>query len=127
MNRRPDIMCERLTAAILATLLIALAGSALPAAARTPEILAFGDSLTSGFGLPPGKGFPARLEAKLRADGVDARVVNAGGAGDPTAGGLARLDSALAGKPDLVILELGANDALRAIEPAAVRANLEKM
>jgi len=110
------------------TLLFAgLLAAALPASPRNPEILAFGDSLTSGYGLPAEKSFPARLQAKLRADGIDARVVNAGVAGDTTAGGLARLDAALADKPDLVILELGANDALRAIEPAAVRANLEKM
>src|SRR5436305_346237 len=112
---------------VVAMLLAGLFAAPLPAAARNPEILAFGDSLTSGFGLPADKSFPARLEAKLRADGITARVVNAGVAGDTTAGGLARLDKALADKPDLVILELGANDALRAIDPAAVRANLEKM
>ena len=74
-------------------LLAALLAGALPAAARNPEILAFGDSLTSGYGLPADKSFPARLEAKLRADGIDARVVNAGIAGDTTAGGLARLSA----------------------------------
>ena len=95
--------------------------------AKTPEILAFGDSLTAGFGLPPDESFPTRLEAKLRADGIEARVVNAGVSGDTTAGGLARLDWALTDKPDLVILELGANDALRGIDPATVRDNLDKM
>lgn len=115
----------------IAALLMASIGLGAPAAApglaKTPEILAFGDSLTAGFGLPPKASFPARLEARLHADGVDARVVNAGVSGDTTAGGLARLDWALADKPDLVILELGANDALRGIDPDTVRANLDKM
>src|SRR3954452_17427402 len=97
-------------------------GAAAPA--RTAQILAFGDSLTAGFGLPSDKSFPAQLEARLRADGIDAHVVNAGVSGDTTAGGLARLDWSLADKPDLVILELGANDMLRGIEPEIVRANL---
>jgi acyl-CoA thioesterase I len=97
------------------------------AAAETPKILAFGDSLTAGFGLPSEQGFPVQLEKRLRADGIDAHVVNAGVSGDTTAGGLARLDWSLADKPDLVILELGANDMLRGIDPATVRANLDKM
>lgn len=111
---------------MLLVLLVAIGGSA-SASARMPEILAFGDSLTAGFGLPPDQTFPARLEARLRADGIDVRVVNGGVSGDTTAGGLARLDWALAGKPDIVILELGANDALRGIDPAVVRANLDAM
>ena len=69
----------------------------------------------------------AQLEKRLRDDGVVAHVVNAGASGDTTAGGLARLDWSLADKPDLVVLELGANDMLRGIEPAEVRANLDKM
>jgi acyl-CoA thioesterase I len=108
---------------LLAVLLV----SSAPAAARASAILAFGDSLTSGFGLPLEQSFPARLEARLRNEGFDVRVINAGVAGDTTASGLARLDWALAEKPDLVILELGANDALRGIEPATVRANLDAM
>src|SRR5580700_1484736 len=111
----------------IATLLIALFAGGAPVMAKTPEILAFGDSLTAGFGLAPDASFPTRLEAKLRADGIEARVVNAGVSGDTTAGGLARLDWALTDKPDLVILELGANDALRGIDPATVRDNLDKM
>jgi acyl-CoA thioesterase I len=106
-------------------LLIMLAAANAPAATKTPEILVFGDSLTAGFGLPPEASFPARLEAKMHADGIEVRVVNAGVSGDTTAGGLARLDWALADKPDLVIVELGANDALRGIDPATVRANLD--
>ncbi|HEX6442334.1 MAG TPA: arylesterase, partial [Stellaceae bacterium] len=95
--------------------------------ADTATILVLGDSLTSGFGLPSEESFPAKLEAKLRRGGLDVRVVNAGVAGDTAAGGLARLDWALADKPDLVILELGANDALRGIDPDRVRANLDKI
>src|ERR1700693_878286 len=110
---------------VIAALLVALFAGGTPVMAKTPEILAFGDSLTAGFGLSPDESFHARLQAKLRAEGIEARVVNAGVSGDTTAGGLARLDWALADKPDLVILELGANDALRGIDPATVRANLE--
>lgn len=98
-----------------------------PAAARVPVILDFGDSLTAGYGLSGEQAFPARLQAWLHDRGIAARVVNAGVSGDTTAGGLARLDWALADKPDLVILALGANDALRAIPPATVRENLETM
>src|SRR2546429_6626309 len=97
------------------------------AIAKTAEILVFGDSIAAGFGLPAGEAFPARLEAKLRGDGLAVDVVNAGNSGDTTADGLARLDWSLAQKPDLVILELGANDALRGLDPATVRANLDKM
>jgi acyl-CoA thioesterase I len=98
-----------------------------PAAADNPVILDFGDSLTAGYGLAPEQAFPARLEAALRREGIEARVVNGGVSGDTTAGGLARLEWALAEKPDLVILALGANDALRGIDPATVRGNLDKM
>ena len=101
--------------------------AALPALARAPVVLDFGDSLTAGYGLMPEQAFPARLEGWLRQHGVDARVVNGGVSGDTTAGGLARLDWALADKPDLVILALGANDALRGIDPATVHDNLDKM
>jgi len=114
-------------AGILATAALAVAFAGAPAAGRVPVILDFGDSLTAGYGLPAGQAFPARLEAWLQQQGIEARVVNAGVSGDTTAGGLARLDWGLADKPDLVILALGANDALRGIEPSSVRENLDKM
>ena len=114
-------------AGILATAALAAAFAGAQAAGRVPVILDFGDSLTAGYGLPAGQAFPARLEAWLHQQGIEARVVNAGVSGDTTAGGLARLDWALADKPDLVILALGANDALRGIEPSTVRENLDKM
>lgn len=112
---------------ILATAALAVAFAGARPAGRVPVILDFGDSLTAGYGLPAGQAFPARLEAWLHQQGIEARVVNAGVSGDTTAGGLARLDWALADKPDLVILALGANDALRGIEPSTVRENLDKM
>ncbi len=88
------------------------------------RILALGDSLTAGYGLPQGDGFTDQLQAALQGQGYDAVVLNAGVSGDTTAGGLARLDWALADAPDIVIVELGANDALRGIDPASSRANL---
>src|SRR5262249_7461548 len=100
--------------------------SGTPAFAHIPVILDFGDSLTAGYRLAPAPAFPTRLEAALRQQGIEVRVVNGGVSGDTTAGGLARLDWALADKPDLVILALGANDALRGIAPATVRDNLDK-
>jgi acyl-CoA thioesterase-1 len=92
---------------------------------RMLTIAAFGDSLSAGYGLESKDAFPARLEAALRAAGETVRVVNAGVSGDTTAGGLARVDWVLGDKPDLVILELGANDMLRGLSPARAEANLD--
>src|SRR5690348_9921505 len=112
---------------VFAAVLVLMMSVASPVMARVPVILDFGDSLTAGYGLPAGQAFAARLEAWLHDRGIAARVVNAGVSGDTTAGGLARLDWALADKPDFVILALGANDALRGIDPPAVRDNLDKI
>jgi acyl-CoA thioesterase-1 len=90
-------------------------------------VLALGDSLTAGYGLAARDGFVPRLEAALRTEGYNVTVVNAGVSGDTTAGGKARLDWSLAEKPDAVLLELGANDALRGISPVATEANLDAM
>lgn len=84
-----------------------------------------GDSLTAGFGLAPEDAFPAKLERQLAAEGLRVKVLNAGVSGDTTAGGRARLGWALADKPDAVIVALGANDALRGIDPTETRANLD--
>jgi acyl-CoA thioesterase I len=113
----------------MGALMVTLSGfvAAAPATAHVPIVLDFGDSLTAGFGLPPEQAFPVRLEARLRQEGLQVRIVNGGVSGDTTAGGLARLDWALADKPDYVILALGGNDALRGTDPETVRANLEKM
>jgi acyl-CoA thioesterase-1 len=89
------------------------------------KILAFGDSLTAGYGLPKNEGFPAVLQAALRARGIAATVIDGGVSGDTTAGGRARLEWSLAANPDFVIVELGANDALRGLDPAATEANLD--
>ncbi len=99
--------------------------AAAPASAETLRLMAFGDSLTHGYGLPPGETFPEQLELALRAEGLDVSVINAGNSGDTTAGGRARLDWALADNPDAVILELGANDGLRGLDPAATYDNLD--
>jgi acyl-CoA thioesterase-1 len=110
------------------TMLTALGGSPTRAAAPAPvRIVALGDSLTAGYGLPADAAFPVRLERALRAEGRAVQVINAGVSGDTTAGGLARLDWALAEKPDLVILELGANDGLRGIDPKLTEANLDQI
>jgi acyl-CoA thioesterase-1 len=111
--------------------IVALLLLAAPAAAREQReriVLAFGDSLTAGYQLRPGESFPARLEAELRRQGRQVRVVNAGVSGDTTAQGRARLGWVLNGlkqQPDLAIVALGANDMLRGQPPAQARANLD--
>ncbi len=102
--------------------------SSADAAPRAPVIWAFGDSLSAGYGLPPALGFTARLEAALRRAGVAATVRNGGVAGDTAAQARARLRWGLRGlgtAPDLVIVELGANDMLRGLPVAQTRANLD--
>jgi acyl-CoA thioesterase-1 len=111
-------------AAGLVLLLLTLATAAAAAPVR---LLVFGDSLVAGFGLPHEQGFEAVLEAALKADGRDVVILDGGVSGDTTAGGLARLDWALADKPDAVLLELGANDGLRGIDPAEMERNLSAM
>ncbi|HEX4533601.1 MAG TPA: arylesterase, partial [Rhizomicrobium sp.] len=95
-----------------------------PAIAAPIKILALGDSVMQGFGLPPGTEIPVVLQAKLKAAGIDATIINAGVSGDTSAGGLSRLDWSLADHPDAAIVELGSNDALRGIAPAETEKNL---
>ena len=90
----------------------------------TVRILALGDSLTAGYGLTEADSFPSQLQTALNARGYGVAMINGGVSGDTTAGGLARLEWALADKPDLVIVALGANDGLRGIDPETTRANL---
>ncbi len=97
------------------------------AVAAPLEIVGFGDSLMAGYELPEGDGFPAVLESALKARGFDVNVINAGVSGDTTSGGLERLDWSVPDGTKLVILELGANDALRGIAPEITRDNLGKM
>lgn len=101
--------------------------SPVAAQGRPATIVAFGDSLTAGYGVKTTDSFPAQLQMALEAKGHKVTVVNAGVSGDTTSDGLSRLDWALDPKPDAVILELGANDALRGIDPKVPRANLDKM
>lgn len=126
MSHRPFLryggLARLVNAAVVLSVLVLGAGQARADAV----ILAVGDSLTAGLGLAAGDAFPARLEWALAREGIAAKVVNAGVSGDTTAGGRARLAWSLASQPaiDAVILELGANDGLRGLDPAASRANL---
>lgn len=89
------------------------------------DILALGDSLVQGYGLPEGETFPDQLEAALKDQGIDADVINAGSSGDTSATGRSRLDWVLQERVDAVIVVLGANDALRGIDPQVTRDNLD--
>jgi len=117
--------------AALAIVTLALSAVTRPTAAAgdTLRLLAFGDSLTAGYGLPKDVSFTAQLERALGKEGLDVTVIDAGVSGDTSAGGLARLDWTLAGMPnggpDAVIVELGANDALRGIDPRVTYDNLD--
>ena len=105
-----------------------MTASVAAVAAPARLVLAFGDSLTAGYQLPPADGFAPQLEAALRAKGIAATVHNAGVSGDTTAQGRARLTWVLTGlkaTPDLAIVELGANDMLRGEPVAAAKANLD--
>ena len=105
----------------------ALGGAMSSAGAETFRIVGFGDSLMAGFNLGPGEGFTDRLQAALRAKGLDVSVANAGVSGDTSSGGLARLDWSVPDGTRLVILELGANDMLRGVSPAIPEKNLDEM
>ena len=106
---------------------IALLLIGLPVAAETKTLLALGDSLTQGYGLPTEQGFVPQLQAWLRAKGADVQVINAGVSGDTTSGGVSRLDWSLTPEVDAMIVNLGGNDLLRGIDPAQSRANLDKI
>lgn len=112
---------------LLPLLALALAALLPPVAAGAAplRILALGDSLTAGYGLGPEDGFTAQLERALKAKGLDVIIVNAGVSGDTAEGGLARLDWALGDGADAAIVELGANDMLRGMDPAATRKALD--
>lgn len=111
-------------AALITFSLAAILLTAVPGFAAT-RILAFGDSLTAGFGVAPDQAFPVRLAARLKADGYDVIVDNGGVSGDTSADGLARLDWTMGDHPDVVLLELGANDMLRGLDPKQAQANLD--
>jgi acyl-CoA thioesterase-1 len=118
-------------AALVNSLLLVLLLGLGPIPAQTANaqsapirIAVLGDSLAAGYGLEPEQAFPVRLEAALKAQGRTVTVLNQGVSGDTTAGGLDRLDWMLADKPDIVLVELGGNDALRGIDPATTEKNL---
>jgi acyl-CoA thioesterase-1 len=109
----------------LAGLAAMSAGPVLGAPARTIKLVALGDSLTAGYGLPQAAAFPVVLQAALKAKGHDVEIANAGVSGDTTAGGLDRLDWSVPDGTEGVILELGANDMLRGTDPKQTRTNLD--
>lgn len=130
---------EGLARTFLCLLVLALSGSALllarPATAQTSaapiskpiKLVVLGDSLSAGFGLPAGAAFPERLKKSLKNNGIDVEMTNAGVSGDTTSGGLDRLDWSVPPDTQAVILELGANDALRGIDPKVTRAALQEI
>ena len=98
-----------------------------PDSIRKPVVLFFGTSLTAGLGLDPDQAFPALIEEKAQAEGVPITAVNAGLSGETTAGAARRIDWVLRTPADLVVIESGANDALRGLSPDAARANIEQV
>lgn len=120
-------MAFKHTLAAALSLFLAVCGAISSARAETFTIVGFGDSLMAGFSLGPGQGFTDRLQAALKAKGLDVAVANAGVSGDTTTGGLARLDWSVPDGTRLVILELGANDMLRGVSPGIAEKNLDEM
>jgi acyl-CoA thioesterase-1 len=109
---------------------VAVTGSAAAQNAATGKpvkLVVLGDSLTAGYGLPATAAFPVRLQKALKADGVETEIINAGVSGDTASGGLARLDWSIPKDTDGVIVELGANDALRGVDPKVTRQALEEI
>jgi acyl-CoA thioesterase-1 len=111
----------------LAALLLASWLATTAATAATKTVLFYGDSLTAGYGLDPDEAYPALIQKKLAAEGLDWRVVNAGLSGETTAGGLRRLDWILRQSVDVFVIELGGNDGLRGLAPEVTRKNLQEM
>jgi acyl-CoA thioesterase-1 len=113
---------QRLAAALIVALAVFMGVTGHAAAAEpTLKLVAFGDSLTAGYGLRGADAFPVQLEQALKAKGLAVEVANAGVSGDTSSGGLARLDWSVPDGTDAVILELGANDMLRGIDPKITR------
>lgn len=111
---------------LLAAILLAAAplAASAPAAAQPVTIMAYGDSLVHGYGLPPGEAFPTQLEAALSGEGFEVEVINAGNSGETSKGGRERLAWTLAEEPDILVLVLGANDMLRGLDPVKTEENL---
>src|SRR5579863_7213367 len=115
------------TASLISMMIFLTAVQRPSAQDSRPVILAFGDSLTAGYGVQRGSGYPERLQERLDSLGYKYHVASMGISGDTSAGGRARMRYALAAKPSIVILELGANDGLRGLPTAPMQANLEEM
>jgi len=122
MRKKPRKFSRRLASALA---LLALSLATPGTAAEPLRILAFGDSLTHGYGLAAGETFPEQLAAVLSAKGYEVAVLNGGNSGDTTASGRTRLDWVLAERPEIAIVELGGNDGLRGLDPSATYANLD--
>src|SRR4051812_8266636 len=97
------------------------------ASAAKPVVFFFGTSLTPGYGLGPSQAFPSLIEKKAEADGIPIQAVNAGLSGETTAGAARRIDWVLRAPADIIVIEGGANDALRGLSPDAARANIERV
>lgn len=127
IDREPRRTAQRARVlAAMALAAIAWALFSLPAAAQAIKIVALGDSLIAGYGLGPADTFPVRLQAALKSRGHDVEIINAGVSGDTAAGGLARIDWSVPDGTDAVILELGANDMLRGLDPAQTKKALSE-
>ncbi len=125
LGKRTDV--RHFVTALFAALALLAARPAEAQAPREIRIVALGDSLTAGYQLAPGDAFPVKLQAALRARGHAVSIENAGVSGDTSTGGLERLDWAVGDDVDAVILELGANDALRGLDPDVTRRSLDEI
>lgn len=122
------LLLTRFSAVVVScTLLFSLAFIPDLKGESSPVILAFGDSLTAGFGVPEPENYPSRLQVFLKEEGYPHRVVNAGVSGDTTAGGVRRINWLLKQKPEIVILALGANDGLRGLSIEEMYSNLKQI
>jgi acyl-CoA thioesterase I len=114
-----------MVAALAGAFMAMVAVSGAPAATKPIKLAVLGDSLTAGYGLPAAAAFPERLQKALHDKGIDVEAINAGVSGDTASGGRDRLDWSIPAGTDAVIVELGANDALRGLDPAITRAALD--
>src|SRR5262245_58487767 len=124
---RNTLRVQRLAGALLALFCALTPAAGVAAAERPVNIVVLGDSLSAGLGLPVEHAFPAKLAAALKAKGVSAKITNAGVSGDTASGGLARLDWSVPDGTDAVIVELGANDALRGLDPKVTNSALDTL
>lgn len=125
--RERSVIFHVLFAGFVALLLLGAGRMASAASDSGKKIVVLGDSLVAGYGLGPGEGFPEQMAKSLAKNHDNLEIINAGVSGDTSSGGLSRLDWSVPEKIDGVILELGANDALRGLPPELTRQNLEKM